>query len=230
MVPLMNSGYQTTMARAVKDQERRRYDTTLRRELAGLTRQRILDAARRLLVEGTYSRVTMEEIANRAGVAYQTLYAIFRTKLRLAEAIMADDWPHLAAAIKLLEDIRSSSDPEVWLSTVASMSRKIYEPCVDLIRFTRESGDPTLLAHYRNIQRSRFERLRPLGDVLAKSGRLQARLTGGDAVDIAWSLSGPDHYIQLVFDRGWDPQRYEAWLSQTLVTLLLAPSSPRPRS
>lgn len=210
---------------AARVKKKRAYDTTLRRELAALTRQRILDAARALLIEGTYSQVTMEEIALRAGVAYQTLYSVFRTKLAVAEAIMALDWPHLDAAIKLLEAVRGSSDPEEWLTAVAAMARRIYGPCVDLIRFTRESGDPTLLKHYRDIQRSRYERLRPLGEVLEESFRLQPGLTGDDAVAVAWSLSGPDPYIQLVFDRGWSPDRYEAWLGATLRTLLLRTSA-----
>ena len=74
------------MGREVK--EKRAYNAALRREQAQLTRERILDAARRLLVRGTYSSVTMEEIAREAGVAYQTVYAIFRTKLGLAHAMV----------------------------------------------------------------------------------------------------------------------------------------------
>ncbi|TMD03417.1 MAG: helix-turn-helix transcriptional regulator, partial [Chloroflexi bacterium] len=66
-------------------------------------------AARLLLVEGIYSQVTMEEIAREAGVAYQTLYAVFRTKLRLAEAMVDEGWPHIAAAVKLLETVRETS-------------------------------------------------------------------------------------------------------------------------
>ena len=48
---------------------KRTYSTSLRREQAQMTRQRILEVARRLLVSGSYSRVTMEEIAREAGVA-----------------------------------------------------------------------------------------------------------------------------------------------------------------
>lgn len=55
-----------------------------------MTRQRILDAARRLLIQGVFSEVTLGEAAQEAGVAHQTLYAIFRTKLRLAEAIAVE--------------------------------------------------------------------------------------------------------------------------------------------
>ena len=63
------------MAKVVK--LKRNYNASLRQEQAQMTRQRILDAARRLLIKGTYSSVTMEDIAQEAGVAYQTVYAVF---------------------------------------------------------------------------------------------------------------------------------------------------------
>jgi len=209
---------------------KRAYDATLRQELAQLTRQRILDAARRLLVEGIYSQVTMEEIGKQAGVAYQTLYAIFRTKLRLAEAIVAADWPHITAAVKLLDVARGSSDPAIWLATLATMSRRIYEPCADLLRFMRESGDAALLGRYREIERGRHDRLKGLRELLDRSPRLRAQLTAPDAIDVIWSLSGPDHYIQLAFGRGWSPDRYEAWLGDALRALILRPGAPAGRA
>src|SRR3989442_14747591 len=78
--PLIDSDTLFAMARNVK--ARRTYNGALRREQAQMTRGRILDAARRLLVNGTYSSVTMEDIASEAGVAYQTVYGIFGSKLR----------------------------------------------------------------------------------------------------------------------------------------------------
>ena len=46
---------------------RRIYNGALRKEQSQMTRGRVLDAARRLLVSGTYSSVTMEDIAREAG-------------------------------------------------------------------------------------------------------------------------------------------------------------------
>jgi AcrR family transcriptional regulator len=207
--------------------EKRAYNATLRQELAQVTRDRILGAARRLMVEGVYSRVTMEEIARGAGVAYPTLYSIFRTKLRLAEAVVAEGWPHIAAAVQLLDAARDSSDPDVWLTTLATMSRRIYEPCVDLERFLRESGDADLLARYREVRQRRYERLQPLRELLAKSPRLRSELTPGEAIDLIWSVTGPESYIELVFERRWSPDRYESWLADALRVQVLKPSPAR---
>lgn len=207
------------MPRDVK--EKRPYNATLRQQLAQVTRERILDAARRLMGEGVYSGVTMEDIAGEAGVAYPTLYSIFRTKLRLAEAVVDEGWPHIAAALQLLDEVRDSSDPDVWLATLATMSRRIYEPCVDLERFLRESGDAVLLARYRAVRQRRYERLQPLRQVLMVSPRLRAELTPAEAVDMIWSVTGPESYVELVFERGWSADRYESWLTDALRLLVL---------
>jgi AcrR family transcriptional regulator len=205
---------------------KRAYNATLRQQLAQVTRQRILEAARRLLLQGVYSEVTLDEIAREAGVAQQTVYVIFRTKLRLAEAIVAEGWPHIDSAVQLLERVRESPDPEQWLATVATMSRRIYEPCIDLERFLRESGDAQLLDRYREARHRRYERLGALRGLLEKSGRLRPELTAAEAVDLIWSVSGPESYLELVFERGWSPDRYEAWLADALQTLVLRPAPP----
>lgn len=207
------------MRRGVK--EKRPYNATLRQQLAQVTRDRVLDAARRLMGQGVYSGVTMEEIAREAGVAYPTLYSIFRTKLRLAEAVVDEGWPHIAAAVQLLDDARDSSDPDVWLAKVATVSRRIYEPCIDLERFMRESGDAVLLGRYHEVRLRRYERLQPLRDLLGHSPRLRPQLTPEEAIDMIWSVSGPESYIELVFERGWSPDRYESWLADALRVLVL---------
>jgi AcrR family transcriptional regulator len=213
------------MVKAVKAS--RTYNGALRAEQAQMTRRRILDAARRVLVSGTYSSVTMHDIAKEAGVAYQTVYAIFGTKLRLAQGIMEDGFPHVADALKLFDSLQPSDEPEIGLRTGARVNRLIYEPCADLLRFMRESGDPVLLAHYRMREEQRFSSMNQfnLAAMLEKSGRLRPGISGSEAVAMIWSLSGPDQYTQLVFDRRWTPARYEKWLGDATITMLLQPAT-----
>ncbi len=188
-----------------------------------MTRQRILEAARRLLIGGSYSSVTMEEIAREAGVAHQTLYAVFGTKLRLAQAVVDAGWPHIPELLALVEEAKGLIDPEVWLRTMAALHRRIFEPCADLIRFMLESGDPELFAYHQRIEHGRYENLRGLGAVLERSGRLRPSLSADEAAAVAWTMLGPDYYVQLVFERGWTPDRYEEWVAQALIDLFLTP-------
>jgi TetR/AcrR family transcriptional regulator, regulator of autoinduction and epiphytic fitness len=205
---------------------RRTYNGALRKEQAQLTRGRILDAARRLLVSGTYSSVTMEEIAREAGVAYQTVYAIFGTKLRLAQGLIEIGFPHVADALKLFDQLSPSDEPEVGLRTSARVSRLIYELCADLLRFMRESGDPGLLARYREREEQRLMGMIQHGvpSTLERSGRLRTGISPSEAVAVIWALCGPDQYTQLVFERGWTPVQYEEWLGHALINTLLQPA------
>jgi AcrR family transcriptional regulator len=201
----------------------RPYDTSLRQEQAQMTRDRILAAARRVLLSGRYSRVTMEEIAREARVAPQTIYAVFGTKLRLAQAMVDAGFPHVQEAFALVDSARESTDPAVWLRTFAKMQRRIFESCGDLIRFMHESGDASLFARYQEIQRDRRERFRELGAALARSGRLRPSLTEDEAATIAWVLLGPNSFTQFVFDQGWTPDRFEEWACESLAEQLLIP-------
>lgn len=203
----------------------RTYNGTLRAEQAQTTRARILDAARRVLVKGTYSSVTMEEIANEAGVAYQTVYATFGTKLRLAQSLVDVGFPHVAEALELFAPLRQSDDAKLALRSGARVSRLIYEICGDLLRFMRESGDPNLLVHYRQREEQRLTDMITFGlpAILERSRQLRAGISASEAVVVIWALCGPDQYSQLVLQRGWTPSRYEEWLGDALISMLLRP-------
>ncbi len=210
------------MTGIVKSGAKRRYNTALRTELAQLTRQRIIDAARRLLAKGTYSTVTIDDIATEAGVAYQTVYSVFGTKLRLAQAMIESGF-HIEGVEDLIAQARESPEPEVTLRVGAQIARRFNEPCADLFRFMRESGDPDLLQRHQEMAARRHTEIAFVPHKLAQSGRLRATLSTSQTHDVIWGMSGPDWYIQLVFDRGWTPSSYEAWLGDALINLLLIP-------
>ena len=208
------------MGTAVK--RKRTYNAALRQEQAQTTRLRILDAARRLLAKGTYSSVTMEDIAREAGVAYQTVYSVFGTKLRLAQEIIRVGF-HFEDVEGLVAQLRASSDADVWFRIAAQIARRFNETCADLVRFMRESGDPDLLARYHQTEELRLSQQSFMPAMLRKSGRLRAGLSPSEALAVIWAMSGPDWYAQLVFQRGWTPSRYEEWLRDALMKLLLQP-------
>lgn len=59
---------------------KRRYRMTARAESAEATRQRILNAALELFYESSYDEVTLEKVADRAGVALKTVLRRFDSK------------------------------------------------------------------------------------------------------------------------------------------------------
>src|SRR5690349_2462023 len=66
----------------------RPYTSTVRAEQAAQTRARIVDAAGALFLERGYPRTTVKQIAERAGVAPDTVYATFGSKIRVLTALI----------------------------------------------------------------------------------------------------------------------------------------------
>lgn len=204
-------------------QRKRTYNTGLRQEQAQITKNRILDAASRLFVKSGYSNVTVEDIALEAGVAHQTVYAVFRTKLAVAQTIIWSSF-QTEGIDELMASGRQSGDVEVHIRTGAHIARRLNERFAAIVRFMRESGDPALLAEYQKIEGLRFEQIRAqISSDLSTSGRLRAGITAADAVSSIWVMTGTDLYNQLVSGRRWTPARYEEWLRDALINMLLEP-------
>lgn len=209
------------MGAEVKD-DGRPDPATLREEQARLTRRRILGAARRLFIQRGYSTISMKEIAREAGVAYQTVFSQFGGKLQLALELCASEFPHVGETVAMLATACDAGDPEAWLRLLGLFARRLYEPCAEILRFMRESGDPQLISRLKEIEAGRFERLAELGPQLESSGHLRQGISGQVAVDLAWSLTSPATYEQLVLDRGWTPDQFEDWLRAALPALILS--------
>jgi AcrR family transcriptional regulator len=199
----------------------RGYNMNLRQEQSRETRRRIVEAARTLYLARGYQAVTMADIAERAGVAYQTVYATFGNKLRLTQEIIWTTF-EVAGVNDVITDGRASHDPGDWLRGAARASRLVGERLAELLRFLQESGDPSLLAEYRKVQSRRREQESDLASKLTASGRLRAGLDRDQTWDILWVLSGTHLYEQLVVQQGWTPDAYESWLADVMITQILA--------
>src|SRR4028118_1019421 len=74
---------------------KRRYNSTRRQAQSAETRRQIVEAARGLFAEHGYAGTTMEMLAQAAGVAVETVYAIFGNKrailVRLVDVSVGGD-------------------------------------------------------------------------------------------------------------------------------------------
>ena len=201
---------------------RRAYNTSLRAEQARQTRHRIAEAARRLFVSRGYRVVTMADIAAEAGVAYQTVYAVFGTKKRMAHEIIWTTFD-VEGVHDLLAELTTAPDPEAWLRSAARIARLVSERLGELLRFLLESGDPELQAEHRDVESRRRDQQQHLAAMLAHSGRLKQGLSEQEALDVLWTMTGSHLHQQLVHQQRWSADRYEQWLGDALVGLLLNP-------
>jgi hypothetical protein len=62
---------------------------------------------------------------------------------------------------------------------------------------------------------------RPPGFSLYDAGHLRENLTVEQGTDILWTLNHPDVWLLLVGERGWRPDRWEAWFAATVSAQLL---------
>src|SRR5258708_10739216 len=206
---------------------KRTYSTTLRQEQAQITKNGIRAAASALLGERGYSGVTVEDIAHEAGVAYQTVYAVFGTKVAVGQSIIWSSF-QTEGIDQLMAESRESGDVEVHIRIGVRIARRLNERFATIVRFMRESGDPALLAEYQKIEGLRFEQIRAqLSPVLKTAGQLRRGISPADALSSIWAMTGTDLYNQLVSGRRWTASRYEECLKDALLNMLLEPSNTR---
>src|SRR5215213_6007340 len=106
--------------------EKRRYRSGLRNQAAEITQGRVLNAAKTLFARRGIDGVTIAEIAERAGVASSTVYALFKSKEGILRALMeaALFGPRFQEAQAKLEGIK---DPVKLVVLSAHVARAIYE-------------------------------------------------------------------------------------------------------
>lgn len=203
----------------------RSYNTAFRQEQARATRRRILDSARRLFAARGYPTVTMRDVAAAAGVAVQTVYVIFGTKLSLAQGIvdatMEEINRDVLASIRRAEE---AQDLEITLRTVAEVARHVYERFADVFLFLQGAGDPQLVAAANRIDGLRLETQAPIAPTLAQAGVLRPGVNAKQAADVIWGLTSPEWYGLLVHRRGWEPKQWQQTVGDMLVRALLAPA------
>ncbi|WP_131732253.1 TetR/AcrR family transcriptional regulator [Actinomadura formosensis] len=208
-------------------QVKRRYDASARRQAAQANRRAILDAARELFSTHGYAATTMSDIAERAGVALDTVYAAVGRKpavfLELVEtALSGTDQIVPARQREYVRAIRAEPDSKHKLEIYARAIGDIHGRLAPLLRVAQTATHPEVREVWQNIARRRAANMRELAQELAATGQLRPELGLDEITDIIWATNSPEFYCLLVEDRGWSPERFTTWLADTWHRLLLA--------
>ena len=193
---------------------------TLRNEQAELTRRRITGAARALFAARGYGATTLQAVAAEAGVAVQTVYAIYLSKagilraLRLAVMVQPD-------AEALYREALEAGPPELKLELFARSIRRRWEAGAQVVRFHVEAAsvDPEIRAEVEEVLARRRGGIAALVASLADS--LVPALDIARASAIVDALTLPEVYVELTDVGGWTADAYEDWLSLSLRRELL---------
>jgi AcrR family transcriptional regulator len=213
------------VADGVKGQDSGR---TRRRRRSEQTLRRILDASAALFVERGYHATTVDSIAERADVAVETVYKRFKNKANLLNAILepaivgSDDGRDVLDAPEIAE-IRQCEDQGIQLRLLARFSRGILQRThiAHRILLSAAASDATAAELQRQDTERRWRTQRAYIDMLLANGPLRPGLTADAAADTYAALASPGTYAFLVGERGWEPDRFEEWLSTSLAALLL---------
>lgn len=207
----------------------RPYDGSRRRSASAARRQRVLDAARALLVERGYVGTTMAAIAERADVNVDTVYTLAGGKpklfaLLLETSLTGGDVPVPVAQRGYVKAIQAQPDARIKLQlysqAVADFMCRLA-PLLHVVAGARES-DPGLTRQWDALMQRRARNLSLLIDDLLTAGALRPGLDRSRAADTVAAVASVETYVLLVERRRWSADDYRDWLADALSRLLLA--------
>ena len=206
------------------DGTRRAYSSTIRAEQAAQTRARIVDAAGDLFTSRGYGRTTIKAIAESAGVAPDTVYTVFGSKVRVLTAVL--DARLSPAGVNVMDrpeeqSVRDDPDQrsqiENFARDIAALStrtRPIYEVLRTAGAVEAEAGEVL-----REMEGHRLLAMGRLADWLAANGPIRVPIERARA--IVWTIASPDVARMLCDVSGWSESDHAEWMADTLISTLL---------
>ena len=199
----------------------RTYRSASRDAGAERTRAKVLAAGMHLFSRKGIDATTIAQIAERAEVAPATVYATVKSKSGLLHALMHEAifGPRFQAAQRQLEGVHESVQQ---IALTAHVARAIYEgESAELSLLMKASAfSPELRKTQQRFEKIRREMQAPRIEALFKQRRARKGLDKETAASVLWMYTGRDVYHKLVHECGWSPDKYQAWLRETLLMSL----------
>jgi AcrR family transcriptional regulator len=206
----------------MEQEKKRAYHSETRDVQAAQTRARILEAARKLFQTEGFDRVTISQLAKAAAVAMPTIYALFKSKRGVLQALIDDALPS-EQFTALVDNSMQEKAPKKRLGVTAQLARQIYDAERELMDILRSAAvvAPEFKELEQEREKRRYERQGDFIKQMMKEQSLAHGLTLQKAHDTLWVLTGRDMYRMFVIERGWTSDEYEKWLAQLLIKSLL---------
>src|SRR6185503_316590 len=208
---------------------KRKYDSTRRQSQADETRRQILTAAHRLFTERGYAGATIEAIAAQAGVAPETIYAIFRNKGKiLASLVNFLSASRAEERVPLLERIGPQAvaqerDQRRQLQLFAQVVANNLEgnASISEIILVAAKTDQDIEKIMQQFIKQRRQHMAVAVRQIAANGPFLENMDEEYATDTVWTLASPEVFLLLRRDLGWRKDKYTQWLAETLIRVLL---------
>jgi AcrR family transcriptional regulator len=206
---------------------RRRYDAPVRRERALGTRRAILDAAASEFGRHGYVGTSVATLARAAGVAPETVYATFGSKLGLLQALVGravggDDEPVSLLDRAWVRELVSEPHLDRRIERLAREGAAILarRSGVDELVAQAAGADPGAAALLDLGRRERWAGQRRLLEIVAGERRIGLAPSLDETTDILFALGSPEVYRLLVGARGWTEERFADWYAAAIRELV----------
>ena len=204
----------------------RRYESPVRADRAAENRQRLIATATDLFLRQGWTETTMSQVAAEAGLARPTLYLHFDTKLALLltciDAALSD------IPVRERDDYQAmGAGPVPHRAAVAARwLRAAYERSASIQRILDDAavGTPDAAAALAGMERRRHDEFAHACTLVLGN---QASSTDS-IVDEVWALGSRAMWFKLA-ERGWPPQRWEAWFARVLLDAIHTHRRDRPK-
>jgi AcrR family transcriptional regulator len=195
-----------------------------RERMAQQTRGDILRAARRLFAERGYVATSINDIAEEAGVAIQTIYASLGSKGGMLLALI-DLIDEEARVGPLAEDVTSATTPLATLRASVRLTRSFQERCGDIIDalFSAAGAEPELADAVAEGQRRHRQGARITIDRIQDLHGLRKDVAPERAQALLALSTNHEAWRELITGYHLDWDQAEDWLVDALSRAVLAP-------
>ncbi|MEQ4725694.1 helix-turn-helix domain-containing protein [Nonomuraea sp. B19D2] len=194
-----------------------------RAQKAKETRRRILAAASELFVQDGYGATNLQDVAEKAGVAVQTIYFVFGNKRALLKelvdvTIAGDDEPVATMDRPWYTAALAADTAQDMLRTYVAGTTSVLERVAPIGRVLEAAvaSDPEVAALWPHDVDPRYVVQQGAAKALAGKPGARAEVSVEEAADLLYGLLSPELYLLFVQERGWPRERWEQWVTRTL--------------
>lgn len=206
----------------------RGYDSRLRKEQAEATRLTVLRAARDLFLSQGYAATAVADVARRAKVSVDTVYASVGPKPQLLLAaydmlLGSSDEPIPAEQRDYVIAIRTATSAQAKIRLYADALAARLPLTAPLFLALAEAGtrDPACRLQHQKISARRRANMASFAADVRSTGQLRNDLTDDQVADLVWSMNSPEYFV-LFISAGRTAAQYADLINDVWTHTLLA--------
>ena len=201
-------------------ERQRRYTLRKRAQASEETRQRIVAAACSLLEHAGYHQVSLDELAQAAGVSRQTIYVQFGSKGGVLQAVA--EYIEHASLENLMPELLASPTPLAAFRHACERIVAFFAQNAAILRNLQAQTiyDVEFAAFLRSKQNEIWHNTRRSIEWLALEEGHPSGWSIDEATDWLWMLSSFEMYDKLVNERGWSTEQYIRRIMDALAQIL----------